>query len=104
MIVDVATLKEQLRIDFGEDDDLIERKIAAAQDHIERHLGFKIEEEYAPAGDPLVSTIPPALIEAVCQLVGHWYENREAVNVGNIVTEFPLNVADIVREYRNWSW
>jgi uncharacterized phage protein (predicted DNA packaging) len=104
MIVDVATLKEQLRVDFDDDDALVERKIAAAQDHIERHLGFKIEEQYPPAGDPPVSTIPPALIEAVCQLVGHWYENREAVLVGVNAQELPLNVADIVREYRNWSW
>lgn len=104
MIVDVATLKQQLRIDFDDDDDLVERKIAAAQDHIERHLGFKIEEEYPPAGDPPVSAIPPALVEAVCQLVGHWYENREAVLVGVSAQELPLNVADIVREYRNWSW
>lgn len=104
MIVDVETLKEQLRVDFDDDDDVIERKIAAAQDHVERHLGFKIEEEYPPAGDPPVSTVPAALIEAVCQLVGHWYENREVVLVGVSAQELPIGVADIIREYRNWSW
>ncbi|MCK9551229.1 head-tail connector protein [Aquamicrobium sp.] len=54
MIVNIETLKEQLRLDFDDDDILVERKIAAAQDHIERHLGFKIEEEY-----PV--DVPPAL-------------------------------------------
>lgn len=97
MIVDVPTLKEQLRIDFNDDDALVERKIEAAQDLIERHLGFRIEEEYP-------DDIPPSLIEAVCQLVGHWYENREAVLVGVTAQSLPLNVADIVREHRNWSW
>ncbi len=97
MIVDVPTLKEQLRVDFEDDDALVGRKIAAAQDLIERHLGFRIEEEYP-------TDVPPALTEAVCQLVGHWYENREAVIVGVSAQELPLNVADIVREYRNWSW
>lgn len=101
MIVDVATLKEQLRVDFNDDDALVDRKIAAAQDHIERHLGYKIEATY---GGTSQDPIPPALIEAVCQLVGHWYENREAVIVGVNAEELPLNVADIVREYRNWSW
>lgn len=97
MIVNVETLKAQLRIDFNDEDTLVERKIAAAQDHIERHLGFKIEEEYP-------SEVPAALVEAVCQLVGHWYENREATAIGVSVQELPFSVADIVREYRNWSW
>lgn len=104
MIVDITNLKKHLRVDFSDDDALITSKIAAAQDHIERYLGYKIEEEYPPAGSPPVSTVPPALVEAVCQLVGHWYENREAVIVGVSADELPLNVADIVREYRNWSW
>ena len=97
MIVDLPTLKEHLRVDFSDDDAVIERKIAAAQDHIERHLGYVIAEEY-PDG------APAALVEAVCQLVGHWYEHREAVVTGTITSDMPLNVADIVREYRNWSW
>lgn len=97
MIVNVETLKEQIIVAIDDDDALIERKIAAAQDHIERQLGFKIEEEY-PAD------VPAALVEAVCQLVGHWYENREATAIGVSVQELPFSVAEIVREYRNWSW
>lgn len=104
MIVGVATIKEQLRIDFDDDDPLIERKILAAQDHIERYLGFSIADEYPPAGEPPVATVPSALIEAVCQLVGHWYENRQPVIVGESAQNLPLNITDILREYRNWSW
>ncbi|MCO5139289.1 MULTISPECIES: head-tail connector protein [unclassified Shinella] len=101
MIADLTILKEQLRVDFDDDDATIGRKIAAAQDLIERHLGFKIEDEFGGAGQ---EEIPPALVEAVCQLVGHWFENREAVIVGVNAQELPLNVRDIIREYRNWSW
>lgn len=101
MIVDVETLKEQLRVDFEDDDDVIERKIAAAQDHVERYLGFRIEDEFGGEGQ---DDIPPALVEAVCQLVGHWYQNRETVIVGVNAQEMPMGVADILREYRNWSW
>lgn len=97
MIVDVETVKEQIGQTLDIDDALIERKIAAAQDHIESLLGFKIEEEYP-------DDIPPALIECVCQLAAHWYENREASLVGVAITAIPFGVADIVREYRNWSW
>lgn len=30
--------------------------------------------------------------QAMLLLVGHWYENRESVNVGNIVNELPMGV------------
>lgn len=35
---------------------------------------------------------PPALQSAVLLLLGHLYQNRESVNVGNIVTELPMGV------------
>lgn len=104
MIVDVKTVKEQLGQTLDIDDALIERKIAAAQDHIESLLGFKIEEEYPPAGTPSVTTAPASLIECVCQLAAHWYENREASIAGVGMTTIPFGVADIVREHRRWSW
>lgn len=99
-IVTVAELKEQLNLsdDLGTADDaLLQRKIDAAQGHLERHLGFKIEEEYAGA-------IPPALIEAVCQLAASWYENREATLIGVSGQAVPFGVLEIVAEYRSWSF
>lgn len=104
MIVDVTILKQQLNatgIPGTDDDALIERKIKAAQDHIERLLGFKIEETYGGTDqDP----IPPALVEAVCQLAAHWYENREATLVGVNGQELPFGVWQIVNEYREYSF
>ena len=99
-IVTVDIVREQLNLtsDMGTDDDaLLGRKIAAAQDHIERLLGFKIETTYPDA--------PPAsLVEAVCQLVAHWYENREATLVGVTAQELPFGVWQIVSEYREYSF
>ena len=98
MIVDLATVKQQLGVTTDLDDAMIERKIGAAQDHVERLLGYKIEEEFAPGA------IPPSLVEAVCQLAAHWYENREATLVGVSAQQLPLGVQDILREYRSWSF
>ena len=103
-IIDLDEIKEQLRIDFDDDDDILQRKLDAAQNHLERLLGYKIETEYPPtAGNPPASTVPPALRECVCQLAGHWYENREAT-IPDAVQVMPISVDDVVREFRNWSW
>jgi uncharacterized phiE125 gp8 family phage protein len=42
----------------------------------------------------------PELIAAAKLLLGHLYENREAVNVGNIATELPLGVQALIDTYR----
>ena len=104
MIVTADVFKEQLNFnaDLGTADDaLLVRKIEAAQDHIERMLGFKIEATY---GGTDQEPVPPALVEAVCQLAAHWYENREASLVGVTAQDLPFGVWSIVREYREYSF
>ncbi|MBB4123289.1 head-tail connector protein [Martelella radicis] len=100
-IVTLDQMKAQLNVTSDSDDDLITNKIAAAQNHIERLLGYRIEESYGNADqDP----VPPSLAEAVMQLAAHWYENREAVIVGVTAIPMPLGVREIIREYRDWSF
>lgn len=43
---------------------------------------------------------PETLKHATRLLVGAWYDNREAVNVGNIVNEMPFAVAALLRPNR----
>ena len=43
--------------------------------------------------------VPGDLLQAMLLLIGHWYENREAVNVGNIVNEYPLAFEAILNKY-----
>lgn len=101
MIVDLVTVKQQLGVTLDIDDVMITRKIAAAQNHIERMLGYKIEEQFGGLDQ---DDIPPSLVEAVSQLAAHWYKNREATLVGVNAQMLPLGVQDIVREYRCWSF
>ncbi|MBP2611413.1 head-tail connector protein [Agrobacterium pusense] len=101
MIVTTEQMKAQLNILSSEDDEIIERKIEAAQNHIERLLGFKIEETY---GGTDQEEIPPALIEAVCQLAAHWFENREAALVGVSGEDPPFGLWQIVNEFREYSF
>jgi uncharacterized phiE125 gp8 family phage protein len=46
--------------------------------------------------------IPPAIRNAILLLVGHFNENREAVNVGNIVSVMPFGVDALLSPYRVW--
>lgn len=49
------------------------------------------------------STVPQPIKEAMLLLIGHWYEHREAVNIGNIVnlvTLVPIAVDELLREYQ----
>lgn len=57
--------------------------------------GYTNENE-SPNDRPL----PKAIKTAMLLLIGHWYENREAVNVGNITTVLDLAVNNLLLPYR----
>ena len=104
-IATLDQLKAQLNItpDIGAADDaLLTRKLAAAQAHVERLLGYKIADQFPPEGDPPVAIVPPDLVEAVLQLAAWWYEVREAAGDG--AREVPFSVTDIVTSHREWSF
>jgi uncharacterized phiE125 gp8 family phage protein len=44
--------------------------------------------------------IPEPLRIAMLMLCSHWYENREPVNIGNIVTPLPFSVEALIANYR----
>lgn len=75
---------------------LLQQKADAAQDHIERLLGYRIADRF------IMIPVPPSLTEAFLQLVGWWFENREAAAEGQ--RTIPFGVAEIVAEYRGWSF
>lgn len=101
-IVTQTDLMAQLGLTYdapSEDQAQLPGKIAAAQDHVERLLGFRIEAKFGGAGqDP----VPPALKECVLQLAAWWFENREAAT--DMAKALPFGVLDIVNEYREWGF
>lgn len=101
-IATLEDLKDQLAFtdDIGDADDrLLQQKLDAAQNHVERLLGFRIEAEFGGVDqDP----VPPVLVEAVLQLAAHWYDNREAG--AEAVRELPFGVREIVTEYREFTF
>jgi hypothetical protein len=101
-VVTLEDLKAQLNFtdDIGEEDDpLLEGKIAAAQGHIERLLGFRIADRF---GGEDQEPVPPSLAEAVLQLAAWWYEQREAAGGG--MQEVPFGVSELVAEFRGFTF
>lgn len=103
--VTLTEAKAQMNVTLDVDDALVERKIVAAQSHLEGLLGFKLIERY-PAVAPVTypATVPAALKECVALLAAHWYENREALLVGVSGQALPIGVDDVVANFRDYSW
>lgn len=55
------------------------------------------------AGYGADSDVPQTFVQGILLTVAHWYENREAVNVGNIVNEIPLGYRQLFTTDRG-SW
>jgi uncharacterized phiE125 gp8 family phage protein len=50
------------------------------------------------------SDVEEDVIHAIKLLLTHWYENREPVNIGNIVTPIPFGVDDLLGDFIVWGF
>lgn len=66
-MVSLADAKLYLRVDFADDDAVIERLVTSASDHLK-----------SQGVDMGASPIPPAIEQAVLMLVSHFYNNSGA--------------------------
>lgn len=46
------------------------------------------------------ASVPPAIKQAALLLIGHWYDTRATVNIGNITSEIPFTVEALLQPYR----
>lgn len=52
---------------------------------------------------PLVSSVlPKPLKQAILLMIGHLYNQREPINVGNLVTKIPYSLDFLVAPYKNY--
>lgn len=59
---------------------------------------------YKSASTDASLVMPEAIKQAILLLVGHYYDNREIVNVGNNVTELPYGIKALLMPYKVWSF
>ena len=97
-VASVEELKEELAFSEalgGEDDALMARHLAAAQQLLEKSLGFVLAEEF-PTDQP-----PEAIKQAVLWLAVDFYQGRGVVERGE---GLPDHVENIIAAYREWSF
>ena len=96
-IVQLTAAKAHLNITDDADDALIQTKINAAEAHVEKLLGFALASGFTGSAG-----VPDDVKEAILQLTGHFYENREASFVGISAEEIPFGVWQLIAPYREY--
>lgn len=98
MIVDLELVKKQVRADeFADDDALLQSYTEAAEEYVINGTRRTLDELKAMSADGM--SFPKPLEQAVLMLVGHWYNQREAVT-GIQMREVPYTFQALVLPYR----
>ncbi|EIC82085.1 head-tail connector protein [Serratia sp. M24T3] len=104
-MMDISLVKKHCRIedDFTDDDDWIAGRIKGAIRYVENYTRRKMystENDAGYAEDRDALLYGEDIETAMLLLIGHWYENREAVNVGNITSALDFAVIALLQPYR----
>lgn len=89
-MIDLALVKQHLKVEHDDEDALIQGYVAAAEAHVEQHCDRQLVAG-EPTG-PEQMSLTKDIEQAILLLVGHWYSNREAVVIGTISSAVPLAV------------
>lgn len=58
---------------------------------------------YPGEGSPAdASGVPKGIVRAMKMLIGHWFENRETVILGQAASDIPKGTEDALQPYRNY--
>lgn len=88
-MIDLALIKQQLRVQHDLEDDLLDSYLKSAVAHVEQHCDRKIVE--APGSEDEMA-MTPDVTQSILLLIGHWYANREAVVTGAVPSAIQLGV------------
>ncbi|PAT64058.1 head-tail connector protein [Psychrobacter sp. JB193] len=99
-MVTLEQVKFQCRIEHDDEDALLAEYMAAARDHVQKHLDRTIYELAVPDDDPDGVIDNPSIDQATLLLISHWYAHREAVSESSM-TEMPMGTYHLLQPYRN---
>ena len=95
-MLELEVVKKHCRIepDFTDDDSLLTLYIGAASRYGETWTRRKMYESETSEG--YADDVKAAML----LLIGHWYENRETVSVGQAATDIPFTVESLLQPYK----
>jgi len=93
----IEELKQQINIDHDDDNNLLLTYSSAAKTAIENYINRKLFEDSVPDDCSNGMVINDAI--KVAMLLLDWYENREAINIGNITSEIPITTTMLLQPY-----
>lgn len=104
-MLELEVVKEHCRVDsdFTGDDALLNLYTGAAARYVETWTRRKLyESEESPGYAEDADSILPGddVKAAMLLLIGHWYENRETVSVGQAATDIPFTVESLLQPYK----
>lgn len=104
-MLDIGIVKEHCRVDsdFTGDDALLNLYTGAAVRYVEtwtRRKLYESEESPGYAEDEDSILLGDDVKAAMLLLIGHWYANRESVNIGNITSEIPFATEALLQPYK----
>ena len=100
--VDIDTAKEHLRVDFPDDDGLIESLVLSATQLAEHEIQHAIITRDGSEGyctDP--ADVPAGIRQWILVHVAHWYEHRQSASQGAL-SPVPF-VDSLLDPFRTWS-
>jgi uncharacterized phage protein (predicted DNA packaging) len=92
----IDDVKGYLKIDFTDDDSLINTLIYASQDFVETLLNRPIDPETMDTTNTW--TVPSTIGVAQMMLVAHWYENRSLI--GKADGEIAFSVSALLNPHK----
>lgn len=104
-MLELNVVKQHCRIDtdFDGDDALLNLYTGAAARYVQTWTRRTLYENHSSPGfaeDPQPILLDDDVKAAMLLLIGHWYANREAVNIGNITSSVPFAVEALLQPYR----
>ena len=94
--LDLAFVKEYLKVDYSDEDMLISSLIIASKSYIEAMLGYKIVERWV-----LTEDIPEELTIASLMIIANWFDNRQLQTAGILGDEIGFAVSAIIQTHKD---
>lgn len=94
--LDLITVKEYLRVDYTDEDNIISAFSVAAQSYVNTMLGFNVSDRW-----PSKTDIPDELTIVGLMLISQWYENRQINPAERMNNEIDYAITAIIDAHKD---